>query len=324
MSGVTIDVRRAPELDLESYAAFQKEAFRDLLAKRRASDRHMTAQFYRWKYRTPVGAARIATVRRAGAIVSSCAALPLRVSFGGGLVTGWHFVDVATLPVERGRGRFSSALRALADSIPTGDVLFAFPNEASIGGFRRLGFDENVVMTTWINLWPRLAPRATGSVRIIDRFGSDRDIAGMIDSGNRPCIDRRSDYLDWRYTDHPINSYSLSICDDGRRTGFSVTRSARVMDRDVVLIMELFGSTPRAQASLVAHAAERARSARVGVLVLMGTSVPMMSACRSWLVPVPSVLLPKRQVLVVRAGEHAPTSVVHDRWILRTGDWDVF
>jgi len=324
MPDLTVDVCRATEIDLEAYAEFQREAFRDLLAKRRASDRHMTARFYQWKYRTPAGSGRIATVTRGGEIVSSSAAQPLRLSFDGSIVTGWHVVDVATLQHERGRGHFIQTLSALTDSIPSDDVVFAFPNGASIGGFRRHGFDENVVMTTWVNPLPRLVKRADGRVLEIDGFGSDRDIPGIPTGGDRPFIDRRSDYLDWRYTDHPINTYSFAVFDDGPSRGFSVTRTARVMGRDVVLIMELFGSTSEAQSALVSRAAEQALREGVGALILMGTSVPLSTVGRSCLVPVPSALLPKRQVLMVRRGDVRSKPSKCGRWILRTGDWDVF
>ena len=49
----------------------------------------------------------------------------------------------------------------------------------------------------------------------------------------------------------------------------------------------------------------------------------LAKALRKLLAPIPSFLLPKRQVLVVRSGAaDAPSSA--PRWSLSTGDWDVF
>jgi hypothetical protein len=56
----------------------------------------------------------------------------------------------------------------------------------------------------------------------------------------------------------------------------------------------------------------------------MSTSVPLRTAVRSCLVPVPSRLLPKRQVLVVRSGDGTTTPFTAARWFVQTGDWDVF
>jgi len=160
MSEHVVEIHSASDIDYPAYAAFQRDAYRDLLASRRATDAHMTSDYYRWKYHTPDGMARVARVVDEGETVSSSAMLPLRISVRGKSVTGWHCLDVATLPRARRRGCFLATLQALKNSIPPGDLLFAFPNASSIGSFLKLGCVENDVLTTWISpcVWADFRP----------------------------------------------------------------------------------------------------------------------------------------------------------------------
>lgn len=323
MTGPAIDLRDAADIDLEEYAAFQRRAYRDLLARRGASDAHMSPEYYRWKYHPPDGVARIARVVDNGVTRSSSAMLPLRLTVNGRLLTGWHALDVGTVPEARGRGLFLATLRSLVESVPAGDVFFAFPNEGSIPSFRKLGCIENTILTTWVAPLVFLTGASGDGLARIHRFDPEHDtIAGHLDRV-RPCVDRRSDYLNWRYVDHPINDYAAFVAGDRGSDGLCVVRRAHAMGRDLALVMELTGPTEAAQRALLAHAAFWARSEGLGTMALMSTTLSLATALRKLLAPVPSFLLPKRQVLVVRSGaEDAPSSAT--RWSLSTGDWDVF
>jgi hypothetical protein len=319
-----IAVQQASEIDFETYAAFQREAYRDLLARTNATDAHMTPEYYRWKYNPPDGPARIARVISGKETLSSSAMLPLRISFGGRSVIGWHCVDVATLPKQRRRGRFSATLRALMETIPQGDILFAFPNSGSIVSFLKLDCIENVILTTRVTPFVRLVKKQDPRVERIDGFGSEDDVFEQRVRIENPYVDRRPDYLNWRYTDHPKNQYVSFVFRDSCCQGLCVVRKARVMGRNLALVMEIFGSTARAQTALLAHAADWAHSAGVGMMALMSTSLPLGSSLRTLLAPVPSALLPKRQVLVVYGAGKPPAWWMNHEWELRTGDWDVF
>ena len=96
------------------------------------------------------------------------------------------------------------------------------------------------------------------------------------------------------------------------------------MGRDLSLVMELSGPSRRTQGALLAHAASWARSKGLGTMVLMSTTLSLATAVRGLLAPVPSILLPKRQVLVVRGDTENTPSPTASRWSLSTGDWDVF
>jgi hypothetical protein len=320
----TVEIQQASEIDYSAYAAFQRDAYRDLLDRTKASDAHMTPEFYRWKYRTPDGMARIASVTQEGETLSSSAMLPLRVRYGGETAIGWHCVDVATLPKARRRGLFLATLRTLTETIPSGDLLFAFPNSGSIVSFLKLGCVENGVLTTWISPTARLVKKRNDSIVTIDEFGTEHGLPGDRTEIGKPMLDRHSAYLNWRYTNHPNNRYvSFAYMDDGCE-GYCVVRDARVMGRKLALVMEVFGSSPRVETALLRHAADWASSAGTGTMVLMNSSLPLSTAVRVLFVPVPSVLLPKRQVLVLLGTGGLPASLMGRRWALQTGDWDVF
>jgi len=319
-----MDIQSASDLDYRAYAAFQREAYRDLLDHSKAGDAHITPETFRWKYQPPDGPARIARVTQGGETLSSCAMLPLEVTFNGRSVRGWHCLDVATLPKARRRGYFLASLRALKESVPADELFFAFPNASSIGSFLKLGCVENRILTTWINPCASMARRRDPSIEQIDRFDSRHDIVGTTIPIDGPCCSRRPDYLNWRYTNHPNNTYVSFVCGKPDCRGFCVVRRARIMNRDFALVMEIFGSTPGIQGALLAHAAEWAHRSGIGMMALMDTSLPWGIALRTLLAPVPSALLPKRQVLVVHGEGAGPRALMNEKWVLKTGDWDVF
>jgi GNAT superfamily N-acetyltransferase len=318
-----VELVAASELGYDAYAEFQRDAFRDLLARTGASADHMTPELYRWKYHTPAGPALLARIRDGNRILSSSAMLPLRVSCGGKAAVGWHCVDVATLPEARRRGFLRATLRALKDAVPDGDLFFAFPNAGSIGSFLELGCREQGVVRTWVNPWVRAVGRPNRLVERVARFDAVDDVAGRGADVAGTHVARSSEYLDWRYSDHPITHYASFVLRDRDRTGFCVVRKARVMNRELAVVMELHGSSRGVRAALLVHAAGWARSEGVGMMVMMDTGMAATTALRSLLAPVPSFLMPKRQVLVVSGGAPPPVPT-SGRWLVQTGDWDVF
>jgi hypothetical protein len=284
----------------------------------------MTPDFYRWKYRPPHGEGRVVRVVRDGEILSSSAAFPLRVTHRGQSATAWHCVDVATVPEARRRGHFLTTLRRLGDTLASGEILYAFPNEGSIRSFLEVGCAEKAVVTTWIVPSVRLIRKRVARVRAVERFGPEHAVAATADDVDGVAVDRTPDYLNWRYLNHPSTDYvAFDYCDPDCR-GICVVRTATVMGRDVALVMELSGSTTRVQAALLSHAADWAHGSGVGVMALMTTALSLGLAVRRSMVPVPSRLLPKRQVLVLRGTGDRVAPMTTAKWLVQTGDWDVF
>jgi hypothetical protein len=321
--GPEVEVVAASELDFEAYAEFQRAAFRDLVARAGASDSHMTPGFYRWKYHPPAGPARIARITAGDTVLSSSAMLPVHVTSNGKTVVGWHCVDVATVPEARRRGFLLATLRTLRASVSAEDLLFAFPNGASIGSFRRLGFRERGVVTTWVNPWVWASARRHPRIEAIERFGPEPDLVASSVGASAPFVARGPEYLDWRYSDHPNTRYISFVYRDSDGSGVCVVRQACVMNRELTLVMELHGSNPGIRTALLRHAARWGLADGRTMMVVMDTGMTPGIALTSMLAPVPSVLLPKRQVLVV-AGSDPSHELPTRRWLVQTGDWDVF
>ncbi len=319
-----VEIQTANDIDYDAYAAFQRRAFRDLLERQRATDDHMTAEYYRWKYRPPSGAGRVARVVADGVTLSSSAIFPLRVSCCGRSVTAWQYVDVATVPEARRRGLLTATLRRLADGVADDEILYGFPNAGSLGAFAALGFAEHGVVTTWASPEVRLVARRHDRIGPVDRFGPEHDLAGRCAGGDGPMVDRGHDYLNWRYADHPIHDYALLAYEDNGCRGICIVRSASIMGRDLALVMELLGTEPQVLTALLSHASDWARGSGLAAIALMTTALPLRTAVRVLLVPIPSRLLRKRQVLILRAGDRVPSVMTTRGWAVQTGDWDVF
>lgn len=323
-AGSTIEVGSASDIDLTAYAAFQRQAFRDLLDRSQATDAHMTPETYRWKYLPPDGPAKIARVTHGGETLSSSAMIPLRICHRGRSFRGWHCLDVATLPKARRRGFFLATLKALRATVPADELFFAFPNASSIVSFRKIGCVENRILTTWINPGAALVGRRDANIEQIERFDPRHDVIGTTIPVEGPFCSRRPDYLNWRYSDHPLNTYVLLVYGTRECQGICIVRSARIMGRDFALVMEIFGSSPRIRGALLSHAAAWAHDSGIGMMALMATSLPWRTALKTLLVPIPSALLPKRQVLVLHGEGEGPRALMSRKWVLQTGDWDVF
>lgn len=320
-----IEVVEASNLDYEAYSRFQKEAFWDLLARSGVSDSFMTSEFYRWKYHTPIGDGRIARVLEGSEVISSSAMTPLRICDGDTSVIGWQCLDVATIPRARRKGHFFSTLKTLIGSLDSNEIFFGFPNSSAIPAFIKFGFLENVLLTTWVNPFAFVSKRASNKIREVECFGPEEDILAKKLRESGPFLDHSLDYLNWRYLNHPNNEYTFFVHEHGdSHTGFAVVRKAHVMDRDIVLVMELWGLNRLVEVRLLRHIAAWSIAQGQRMIVMMNAGISLGEGLSAAFLPVPSFLLSKRQVLVVYAIGRKAESVIKKRWKVQTGDWDVF
>jgi hypothetical protein len=321
-----MDVFDGSVLDYEAFVRLQKEAFREILGKRNVSDEFMRAEYYRWKYHTPVGYGRVAAVMDGPEMISVAAMLPVHVRHGEAVMRGWQCLDVATLPGHRGKGHFFDCLQALKDTLESNEIFFAFPNENSLPGFIKLGCYENLVVTTWINpLALGGKPRPPSFTEVASFDGRANGLFEKLLGSCGPVLDRNSAYMNYRYPGHPNNQYVLiEHQEEGALKGCAVVRKAHVMGRDVVLIMELWGLSSSIQRRLLRFVAGWSHSQGVGMAVMMHSGFLLFDGLATGLFPVPSVLLPKRQVLVVYATGGEADRAIKEKWHVQTGDWDVF
>ncbi|MBI5873604.1 MAG: GNAT family N-acetyltransferase [Candidatus Omnitrophica bacterium] len=320
-----VELIQASRIDYQAYATFQREAYRDHLARTGATDSHMTPEFYRWKYHTPAGEGRIAVVKEGDTIISSSAMAPFRIHANNSTLIGWHCLDVATLPQARKKGLFFSTLEALKESVGSDEIFFAFPNSNSIQSFLKLDCQENVILTTWIAPFVNLSKRLFNEIKETKEFGPKHDIFIKEFLPDGPILERSSGYLNWRYASHPNNKYVFfSYEQKDHCLGFAVARKAHVMGRDLVLVMELWGRRHCVEVSLLKHIAAWTINEGKKMMAMMSTTIPLFFAIQACFFPVPSFLLPKRQILVLDIKSHEQEKLMKKRWMIQTGDWDVF
>jgi hypothetical protein len=128
-------------VDCAAVAAFQRQAFVNVHAPI-APASVQTSAYYAWKYRTPWGPARVATVTYGSDAVSMVAAIPTVFARGIDQWAAWQICDLATAPRLRRRGLLRRGLAALLANLPTGDGVFCFPNQNSHSLLLQMGFQD--------------------------------------------------------------------------------------------------------------------------------------------------------------------------------------
>jgi RimJ/RimL family protein N-acetyltransferase len=195
-------VFEASGIDLAQYVtalrrAFQTSAWADEIGA------SMTEEFYRWKYNTPAGAARIARVLSDGAPISGVSAFPLLL--GGGKrepEVGWQIGDIMTVPEMRGQGLYTKCLGALVEALDD-QLLFCFPNERSRRAIERSGFLRVADVDTYVQ--PIFAAGRPEVSQVLDLDQIDGPIDPASESWLGVFKDRS--YLSWRYRHHPHGIY---------------------------------------------------------------------------------------------------------------------
>jgi hypothetical protein len=319
----------ADELDYEGFTALQRAAFAEVLTEMDTSNDYMTPAFYRWKYRTPAGRALIAAVYEGDTLVATNAMFPLILRQGSRRLFAWQSCDTATLPSARGRGYFSLCLETLKRALSPGQIFFGFPNRNSRHGFRGLGCLERAQVTTWITPTWTLLRGSVGRLRSVERFDSGQDAFAerIAQEWDDVHIERSAAYLNWRYVDHPVVPYGrFTHVDERGQMGLIVLRTARVLGREVGLVMDLWGHQAGVERRLLRAARRWGGERDASLVVLLDSGLRGLDAVLSAVSPVPRRLLPKDQVLmgfVHRAAPEAGTALP-PLWRVQTGDWDAF
>ncbi len=326
MAGFKVEVVEAAALDHKAYCRLQRAAFTELLAERGASDDFITPEFFRWKYCPPAGSTKIALVRQGDRIVASNGMYPVVIRSGSSRLKGWQSCDTATAPDSRRQGHFGSCLRALVAALGEDEVFFGFPNQNSMRGFLKLGWRENALVTAWITPLPIPSLGFTGRVTEVTRFGTGiDDLVEPFATEFSAMFERNAAYLNWRYADRPFADYNLlEHATRGATDGFAVVRREPVMGRWVTLVMELWADSAVAHRSLIRAIRRLAWRQRAPFLAMLCMGTAERPLRRAGFMPVPSRLLPKRQVLMGMGSGARSTALMKGPWRIQTGDWDAF
>jgi hypothetical protein len=271
----------------------------------------LTREFYIWKYFSPAGEAVISSVLIGGEVASSVSALPTLFQTPSGVKKGWQIGDIATLPSARRRGLYRRCLSGLVELLGE-QMVVCFPNVNSRKEIERQGFRYATDVRTFVRPLNPFAGRPA-----VTRSDNNPGTFEKLNSAGRSdtcSFFRNRDFLEWRYRKNPACRYDVISLDGG----YCVLRSFNLFGSAVGVVMEVAADTERAFCELMRETERMAASKGMRANFLM-TSSPLIRGLRTRYVPLPRVLLPKRQALFVRtSGPMAPST----KWDIQIGDWD--
>jgi GNAT superfamily N-acetyltransferase len=301
---------KASSLDIDRHVLLLNKSFRQSAWAAQIGTT-LTREFYIWKYFSPVGEAVISSIVVDGELASSVSALPTLFRTPSRIERGWQIGDIATLPSARRRGLYRRCLHALVEFLGD-EILVCFPNDNSKKEIRAQGFRFATDVRTFVRpLNPFSAKsgltRPRNGLAAFQQFNA---------AGRSDCHSffKNPDYLEWRYRKSPACRYDV-ISSDG---DYCVLRSVDLFGGAVSIVMEVAAGTEQAFCDLVRQAERIAGGNGMRANFLM-TSSPLLPGLRTRYLPLPRVLLPKRQALFVRTAGAAASSA---EWNVQIGDWD--
>jgi GNAT superfamily N-acetyltransferase len=204
----------------------------------------MSRELWAWKFLgSPYGDSVITVAEDHGEIVGHCGAIRLDVRNEGRILPAFMGVDAMVAPEYRGKGLFQEIETHLNESYrKRGAALtFSFANPSSSRLLERYGVRQNLgeiesqtKVTNYVKFlcarvsakvsgnkgkgWPRKAEllpsfveKKQGEITLEStaRFGSEvEDLWHSPCPSSRIMVAKGSEYLNWRYIDHPEKSYS--------------------------------------------------------------------------------------------------------------------
>jgi hypothetical protein len=322
-----IEILESHQIDYENFAGFQKVAFAKRLEELNYSDSYLNADFFRWKYNPPAGHAKIAILRKGTELISTTSLVPIDIIFEGEKVRGWQLCDAATHPKAMGRGYHRKTEKELINALGMREIVFVFPNHSTIQSL----IDNNFILKETIRTWFKPVScnfhHSNNNVTQIDFSQSNIDkIFSHSHGKNETGIYRSAEYMNWRYSRHPINTYASFVYSHGDRTnGFATIRSVRALGREMVALMEFWGDDRGVRSALLQNIKEWMYKNQNSRLIFQDNRMSAMDGIGFGFLPVPSIILPKKQVLMLYAKpEEFKMRILKSAWHIQWGDWDGF
>jgi hypothetical protein len=306
---LTVRLTDGASLDYDEFVNFQQRAFADLNGIVPANA-IQTIPYYRWKYHTPWGPAKIAIAAINGEMAAGVAAIPWPLTDGINERSGWQICDIATHPDRRHQGLFRRCLSGLLSSLPTNSVVFCFPNRQSFPALVGMGFVQTGALRLWVSISPLLSRVPDNGVERTWNFDTPLPTKAPTPRTLQTRVD--NPYLEWRFVRRPEIEYR-SIGTSGHQ-GEAIVRSLVVCGQRISILMMLTVEDVAAVNPLLysAISLESHRGAR-GMLYLdshwRGSLKPLFFPLASWMAP--------------RAFPIVTTGLKGGSLRLCTSDWDV-
>ena len=290
-------------VDHAAIAAFQRQAFVNVHAPI-APASVQTSAYYAWKYRTPWGPARVATVTYGGDAASMVAAIPTVFARGIDRWTAWQICDIATAPSMRRRGLLRRGLAALLANLPTGDGVFCLPNRNSHSLMLQMGFQDIGRLSLYVS-GAALFTRPRGTTTAI--AAEPMPVCAEATAFRAP---RDSISVTWRFWQRPGVSYARIKVDGAD----AIIRPLDVGGTQKLVIMRIYAAKLDAEQRVLRAVMGYAAACRARFVIYLdsawqGSRAPLFMR-------VPSYLMPRPMPIVAR---EFPDCLVR----LDAADWDV-
>ncbi|MBN2804080.1 MAG: GNAT family N-acetyltransferase [Deltaproteobacteria bacterium] len=321
---INIDIYNSENIDFVEFSNMQRDSFKELLSKMGVSDSFMTPDFYKWKYNSPFGQAKIVLAREDKKIVASTVNQALKIQHGELEFSAWQNGDSAMLPKYRGQGLYNKCVKKAVESLEENEIIYGFPNKNSIRGFSsHVTMDKGIIpLLASSSLFPFWA--SGKHITLIKSFSQIDYNFKAFRNFNTVSILKNKEYLSWRYENHPLNSYVSYFYNniDNNEQAVVVTRKAVIDGKKVLVIMELLGTSLKAMSKVLGYAISKQRT---GLATLMfNNSFTFFEALYLGFIKVPHQLLPKTQILFADAKGKDAKAVLNLPWQIQMGDWDGF
>jgi len=310
------------------------------------------AKLFPWLYlRNPEGRARVwvATDPASNRMIGVASAFPRRIARAGRVTPGYVLGDFCIDSTQRSLGLALALQRAclegLTDSVPA--FAFDFPSQSMLAIYKRLKIDVNLTMVRMAK--PLRADRkiaelvrnpvlarglnllANTGLRLRSGAGNKRGYFVTTEAGpwgeefthalgqwnarGGACVMRTADYLNWRYREHPLQSYELLAA---RRSEKLVGYLILHMHGEGCFIDDLMAEDTRAKEALLARATALALERQVHTL-----SAPWMAVHRDRQMFEQCGFRAREPRPVVLIGLPSTTALApFEDWLLTNGDWE--
>jgi Acetyltransferase (GNAT) domain len=308
-NSLTVKLIDSASLDYDEFVSFQRRAFANISGIVRPNT-IQTIPYYRWKYRTPWGPAKLAIAAINGDMAAGVAAIPWPLTDGVNERSGWQICDIATHPHRRHQGLFRRCLGELLSSLPTNSVVFCFPNRQSFPPLVGMGFVQTGALRLWVSISPLLGMGRNNGLEKTWNFNGLLPIKAPTPGTFQTRVDNL--YLEWRFVRRPEHEYR-SIGTSGHG-GEAIVRSLVACGQKISILMMLTAEDAAAVSALLYSAIflESRRGARAMLYLdshWRGSLKPLFFPLASWMAP--------RTFPIVATGLKGASLR------LRTCDWDV-
>lgn len=319
-----VKVIDANDLDHIQYCFLQKKAFEKVLFKNKISSDYLTPDFFKWKYSSPAGQAKLAIVERNGKILASVAYMPVFIMHKNEILKIWQCGDIAMMPNSGLKGITSKCMIALNAYLAENSFLYGFPNDKSWPIVKRIGFQ----LIQHVDFFGKFAVNTFNNVPISEftsYYNDQDDYAKRLNALNFTMIYRSKEYMNWRYVKKPVCKY---YCFNSRENnlvmGNVVLRIVEIKRIKLLLIMEFTYLSKKAECDLLKYIKNVASLNKCRIIGIFSTNLFKPEFLRTGFIQIPSYFMPKEQIFVCKPSYGNDHPLLHVKWFVQTGDWDAF